>query len=178
MVHYFCYHESKGSLGVGSKVFKVRVGDNQRDLIRKFYVDAYAARNGHFWRIWDYDTEVVLDSLQSPSIKPCGLSPFIFDVVVVSLEDLYRAIMQGDVESLRNPESYSTSVFRDSSVLSPTFRALYLRLPSIESALTSKSKNLSPRQRREVTNAFVCSILVFILFLFGSCLEGIEHLFY
>lgn len=178
MVHYYCFCENIDTLGVGSRVFKVRVGESQRDLIKKFFVDSYAVRNGCFFRLWDSDTEAVLRSAQGSGVKPCGLSPFLFDVIQVSICDLSYAIMQGDLNSLRNSDSYFSALFRDSSVLSPTFRAMYLRLPSISSALTSMSKNLSPRERREVTNAVVCSCLVFALFLLGSCLEGMEHLFY
>ena len=60
MVHYYCFIEDPCDLQAGTRVFKVKVGDCQRDQIKRVLVDCYATDTNAFFRKWDEDTNYFL----------------------------------------------------------------------------------------------------------------------
>ncbi len=178
MKKWYCYTEAQGSLSPASKVFKVAVGDCQRDQVKKALLDCYALDCGFYFRQWDQDTEFELISRQQGYHDVTGVCPFGFQVVYVNIHMLYKAIMNGDILDLDNDTSYYKALFRDLSKLSPVFFAAHSSFRKSAPALTEKEKNLSVRCGSEGMKAAFGFSLIFALFLLGAMLEGIEHLFY
>ena len=56
MVHYYCFIENPCNLRAGSRVFKVKVGECQRDQVNRVQVDCFATDTNAFFRLWDEDT--------------------------------------------------------------------------------------------------------------------------
>ena len=51
MTHYYCYIQSAAQLTPETKIFKVKIGENQRDQIKKSLLDCYAQDTDGFFRI-------------------------------------------------------------------------------------------------------------------------------
>lgn len=178
MKKWYCYTEVQGSLSPTSKVFKVAVGDCQRDQVKKALLDCYALDCGFYFRQWDQDTEFELISRQQGYHDVTGVCPFGFQVIYVNIHMLYRAIMEGNIQNLDNNSSYYKALFRDLTKLSPTFFAANSSFKKSALALTEKEKNLSFRSSSEGIQAACGFVLILALFLLGSMLQGIEQLFY
>lgn len=178
MKKWYCYTEVQGSLSPASKVFKVAVGDCQRDQVKKALLDCYALDCGFYFRQWDNDTEFELISRQKGYNDVTHVCPFGFQVVYVNIHMLYRAIMNGDIQNLDNNTAYYKALFRDLTKLSPFFFSANSPLKKSAPALTEKEKNLSVRSGSEGIKAVFGFSLILALFLLGSILEGIERMFY
>ena len=178
MKKWYCYTEVQGALSPTSKVFKVAVGDCQRDQVKKALLDCYALDCGFYFRQWDQDTEFELISRQQGFHDVTNVCPFGFQVVYVNIHMLYQAIMNGNVQNLDNNTAYYKALFRDITKLSPFFFAANSPLKKSAPALTEKEKNLSVRSGSEGIRAACGFVLILALFLLGSMLQGIEQMFY
>ena len=69
MTHYYCYIQGPVDLTLETKIFKVKVGENQRDQIKKSLLDCYAQDTDGFFRIWDDTTDYHLRMLMSKRVE-------------------------------------------------------------------------------------------------------------
>lgn len=168
MVHYYCFIEDPCNLQACSRVFKVKVGDDQKDQIKRCLVDCYATDTNAFFRLWDADTDFYLASqLHTKPRDPASMSSGL-NVIVTDIRTLYRNIISGTLDNLRSSPNVARNAFRMMSILSPSFflkNSTARRAPHVPPV---KRQNLSVRPCREDNMAAVGFALMALLYWLGS----------
>ena len=168
MVHFYCFIEDPCNLQAGSRVFKVKVGDSQRDQVKRVLVDCYATDTNAFFRLWDADTDYFLASQthsapRDPASRDSGL-----DVIVTDIRTLYRNIISGTLDSISNPPQVARIAFRMMSILSPSFFLKNSTARRDNHVPPVQRQNLSVRPCREDNIAAVGFALMALLYWLGS----------
>ena len=178
MKTFFCYCESNGELLPDSIVYKVEIGTSQRGQTKKALVDQYAVDNDFFFRQWDSSTEFELKQRSSRLISDCSLAPFGFEVVRISITELFRRLMNGTLPTYHNSPLYYSRLFRIQSMCYPSTLSKLSNLRKKQYPTILSRKNLSRAQEDCLFRVGFAFILILIMFLFGAYLEGVERLFY
>lgn len=168
MVHFYCFIEDPCNLQAGSRVFKVKVGDSQRDQIKRVLVDCYSTDTNAFFRLWDADTDFYLHNLTH--IMPrdhAGMSSGLI-VIVTDIRTLYRNIVSGTLDSISNPTNVARNAFRMMSFLSPSFFLKNFSARRATHVPPVKRQNLSVRPCREDSIAAIGFALMALLYWLGS----------
>lgn len=168
MIHYYCFIENGVLLTPETKVFKVAVGDNQRDQIKKTLVDCYATDAGAFFRVWDDATDFHLSQMAHFSPADPSSMAFGLNVIRTDIKTLYRNIIDGSVSSMENPPSVVRNAFRLLSSVSPSF---FMRNHSLRKATNVPAvsrKNLSRRPTPEDHMAAIGFAIMALLYWLGS----------
>ena len=168
MVHFFCFIEDPCNLQAGSRVFKVKVGDAQRDQVKRVLVDCYATDTNAFFRLWDADTDYFLSHQTHTAPRDhAGMNSGLV-VIVTDIHTLYRNIVFGTLDSITNPTQVARNAFRMMSILSPSF---IFKNPTARRAIhvpPVARKNLSVRPYREDDIAAIGFALMVLLYWLGS----------
>lgn len=175
MKHYYCYCEDSGMLCPTSRVYKVAVGDGDRDQVKKCLVDNYALDCGFYFRIWDDATEFDLSKRCTVKPRPGYPIGHPFHIIHLSIRDLYRHIIDGDLHSVKNPVNSHRNFLRMASVLSPSF---FFNLSSSKNKPTAPSprrKNLNHVLTEELVNTIIGGMIVTAIFLFVGFLDGLQR---
>ena len=176
MVHYYCFIENPCNLQAGSRVFKVKVGDGQRDQVKRVLVDCYATDTNAFFRLWDADTDYFLASQTHTQPRDHAGMTSGLNVIVTDIRTLYRNIISGTLDTISNPTKVARSAFRMMSILSPSFFFENLSARRAPSVPPVARKNLNVRPCREDNIAAVGFALMALLYWLGSlvgCLEKV-----
>ena len=168
MVHYYCFIEDPCNLQAGSRVFKVKVGDSQRDQVKRVLVDCYATGTNAFFRLWDADTDYFLDrqahtAPHDPAYRNSGLV-----VIVTDIRTLYRNILDGTLDTISNPPQVAQNFFRMMSILSPSFFFKNTTARRATHVPPVARKNLSVRPCKEDNIAAIGFALMALLYWLGS----------
>lgn len=168
MVHFYCFIESSSCMQTGTRIFRVKVGDGQKDQIKKTLVDCYATDTNAFFRLWDADTDYWL--AQNYSFKAADLAApnFGLNVVQTDIRTLYRNIVSGTLDTIQNPNNVIRNAFRMMSILSPSFSIKNLTARRAPSVPPVARKNLSVRPCREDNIAAIGFALMALLYWLGS----------
>lgn len=158
-----------------SRVYKVAIGENDRDLIKKFLVDSYALDCGFYFRIWDDSTE--FDLSKKCTMKPRSGYPVghPFQIIHISIRDLYRHIIDGDLHCVQNSVISHRNFLRMASVLSPDFFAQINRRQATRSCPSPTRKNLSHVLPDDMINTIIGGMVVTAIFLFIGFLDGLQR---
>lgn len=168
MVHYYCFIEDSCNLQAGSRVFKVKVGDSQRDQVKRVLVDCYATDTNAFFRLWDADTDYFLaNQLHTKPRDHAGMSSGLY-VIVTDIRTLYRNIVSGTLNTISNPTLVARNAFRMMSILSPSFFLENLSARRATHVPPVARKNLSVRPSREDHIAAIGFALMALLYWLGS----------
>ena len=176
MIHFYCFIEDPCNLLAGSRVFKVKVGDDQRDQVKRVLVDCYATDTNAFFRLWDADTDYYLaNQLRTKPRDPAGRNSGLC-VIVTDIRTLYRNILDGTLDSISNPPCVARNLFRMMSILSTSFFMRNHSARRVPSVPPVKRQNLSVRPTREDSMAAIGFALMALLYWLGSlvgCLEKV-----
>ena len=168
MVHYYCFIEDPCNLQAGSRVFKVKVGDSQRDKVNRFQVDCYATDTNAFFRLWDADTDYFLaNQLHTKPRDPASMNSGLC-VILTDIHTLYRNIVSGTLDSISNPPQVAQNLFRMMSILSPSFFLENISARRATHVPPGKRQNLSVRPCREDSIAAIGFALMALLYWLGS----------
>lgn len=168
MVHFYCFIESSSCLQPGTRIFRVKVGDGQKDQIKRTLVDCYATDTNAFFRLWDADTDYWLTQNQCIKAADLAAPNFGLNIVQTDIRTLYRNIVSGTLDSIKNPTYVTRNAFRMMSLLSPSFfckNSSARRAPSVPPV---KRLNLSVRPCREDSIAAIGFGLMALLYWLGS----------
>lgn len=168
MVHFFCFIEDPSHLQAGSRVFKVKVGDSQRDQVKRVLVDCYATDTNAFFRLWDADTDFFLAHQTHTQPRDHASMSSGLNVIVTDIRTLYRNIVSGTLDSISNPTQVARNAFRMMSLLSPSFffkNSTARRAPHVPPV---RRQNLSVRPCREDNLAAIGFALMALLYWLGS----------
>ena len=168
MVHFYCFIENPCNLQAGSRVFKVKVGDSQRDQVKRVLVDCYATDTNAFFRLWDADTDYFLASQTHTQPRDHASMSSGLIVIVTDIRTLYRNIISGTLDSISNPTIVARNAFRMMSILSPSFLLKNLSARRATHVPPVARKNLSVRPCREDNIAAVGFALMALLYWLGS----------
>ena len=168
MVHYYCFIEDPCNLRAGSRVFKVKVGDCQRDQIKRVFVDCYATDTNAFFRLWDEDTDYFLASQTHSAPRDYACVSSGLEVILTDIHTLYRNIVSGTLDSISNPTHVARNAFRMMSILSPSFFLKNFSARRATHVPPVARKNLSVRPCREDNIAAVGFALMALLYWLGS----------
>lgn len=175
MKRFYCYCEVSGMLCPTSRVYKVAIGDGDRDQVKKCLVDNYALDCGFYFRIWDDATEFDLSKRCAVKPRPGYHIGHPFQIIHLSIRDLYRHIIDGDLDSVKNPANSHRNFLRMASVLSPDFRANQLQNVIRNSARARHEKNLSHVLPDDMITTIYAGMVVTAIFLLIGFLEGLER---
>ena len=168
MIHFYCFIEDPCNLQAGSRVFKVKVGDCQREQVKRVLVDCYSTDTNAFFRLWDADTDYFLaHQLHTQPRDHASMSSGL-NVIVTDIQTLYRNIVSGTLDTISNPPQVTRNAFRMMSILSPSF---FLKNSSARRAThvpPVRRQNLSVRPTREDSIAAVGFALMALLYWLGS----------
>lgn len=175
MKHYFCYCEEPGMLCPTSRVYKVAIGDNDRDQVKKCLVDNYALDCGFYFRIWDDSTE--FDLSKRCTVKPRAGYPIghPFQIIHLSIRDLYRHIIDGDLHCVQNSVNSHRNFLQMASVLSPDFFAQFLRRKATPAAPSHTRKYLSHVLADDMITTIIGGMVVTAIFLLIGFLDGLQR---
>lgn len=175
MKRFYCYCEESGMLCPTSRVYKVTIGDGDRDQVKKFLVDNYALDCGFYFRIWDDATE--FDLSKRCTMKPRQGYPIghPFQIIHLSIRDLYRHIIDGDLHCVQNSINSHSNFLRMASVLSPDFCAQFLRRKATTTAQSPTRKYLSHVLPDDMITTIFAGMVVTAIFLLIGFLEGLER---
>lgn len=168
MIHFYCFIEDPCNLQANSRVFKVKVGDSQRDQVKRVLVDCYSTDTNAFFRLWDNDTDYFLASQTHIQPRDHASMSSGLNVIVTDIRTLYRNIISGTLDNLRNSPQVARNAFRMMSILSPSF---FLKNSTARRAThvpPVARKNLSARPCREDNIAAVGFALMALLYWLGS----------
>ena len=168
MVHFYCFIEDPCNLQAGSRVFKVKVGDSQRDQVKRMLVDCYATDTNAFFRLWDADTDYFLAHQTHTAPHDHASMSSGLNVIVTDIRTLYRNIISGTLDNLRNSPKVARNAFRMMSILSPSFFFKYPTARRATHVPPVARKNLSVRPCREDNIAAVGFALMALLYWLGS----------
>ena len=168
MVHYYCFIEDPCNLQAGSRVFKVKVGDSQKDQVKRVLLDCYATDTNAFFRLWDADTDYFLAHQTHTMPRDHASMSSGLNVIVTDIRTLYRNIVSGTLDNLRNSPNVTRNAFRMMSILSPSFFLKNLSARRAPSVPPVARKNLSVRPCREDNLAAVGFALMALLYWLGS----------
>ena len=168
MVHFYCFIEDPCNLQAGSRVFKVKVGDSQRDQVKRVLVDCYSTDTNAFFRLWDDDTDYFLASQTHSQPRDYASMSSGLIVIVTDIRTLYRNIVTGTIDSISNPTNVARNAFRMMSMLSPSFLLKNHPARRATHVPPVARKNLSVRPCREDTIAAVGFALMALLYWLGS----------
>ena len=175
MKTYFCFIENFDALSRESKIFKVAVGSDWKSQSKRQLIDLYACDNGHLWRIWDEDTD---NLIQSKLNGRCDISNSVvlgLQVVWVDVQVLYQAIIDGDTSSLNNPPHVVRNFMRLYSLFSPKFYSTLHQSNVIHRAFPHNRKNLSQSRGGKTIDVGLAYGIMIFLFLLGAFIEGLER---
>ena len=168
MVHFFCFIEDPCNLQAGSRVFKVKVGDAQRDQVKRVLVDCYATDANAFFRLWDADTDYFLSHQTHTAPRDhAGMTSGLV-VIFTDIHTLYRNIVSGTLDSISNPPQIIRNALRMMAILSPTFHLKNLSARRATHVPPVARKNLSVRPCREDDLAAIGFALMALLYWLGS----------
>lgn len=158
-----------------SRVYKVAIGDNDRDQTKRFLVDSYALDCGFYFRIWDDSTE--FDLSKRCTVKPSAGYPIghPFQIIHLSIRDLYRHIIDGDLHCVQNSVISHRNFLRMASVLSPSFYVQNFNRQATRSAPSHSRKNLSRVLPDDMINTIIGGMVVTAIFLFIGFLDGLQR---
>lgn len=168
MVHFYCFIENPCNLQAGSRVFKVKVGDGQRDQIKRVLVDCYATDTNAFFRLWDADTDYFLAHQTYTKPRDHASMYSGLCVIVTDIQTLYRNIISGTLDTISNPTQVARNAFRMMSILSLSFLLKNHSARRATHVPPVARKNLSVRPSREDNIAAVGFALMALLYWLGS----------
>lgn len=175
MKTYFCFIENFDSITRESKIFKVAVGSDWKSQSKRQLIDLFACDNGHLWRVWDEDTD---NLIQSKLNGRCEISDSVvlgLQVVWVDVQILYRAIINGNTQSLNNPPHVVRNFMRLFSLMSPKFYTTLHQSNVIHRAIPHSRKNLSQSGGGKTLDVGLAYGIMIFLFLLGAFIEGLER---
>ena len=168
MVHFYCFIEDPCNLQAGTRVFKVKVGDGQRDQVKRVLVDCYSTDTNAFFRLWDADTNYFLASQTHTLPRDHASMTSGMNVIVTDIQTLYRNIVSGTLDTISNPSQVTRNAFRMMSILSPSFLLKNLIARRATHVPPVKSQNLSVRPCNEDNIAAIGFALMALLYWLGS----------
>ena len=168
MVQFYCFIEDPCNLQAGSSVFKVKVGDGQRDQVKRMLVDCYATDTNAFFRLWDADTDYFLAHQTHTKPRDHASMSSGLNVIVTDIRTLYRNIVSGSLDSISNPPQVAQNLFRMMSILSPSFFLKNFSARRATHVPPVARKNLSVRPCREDNIAAIGFALMALLYWLGS----------
>lgn len=174
MVKYYVYCECQGDMHPDAQVFKVKVGSSRRDRVKCSLLENYAEDMGYFFRPYDEITTNWLILRNERLFKGSEQVGLLYGSVLISVRDLYRHIIDGDLHTVKPSSNYIHNLFLTKICLYPAVNLRKKFGTIIDSATTFPRKNLSPRHEDQVSNAMVSFGLITLLFIIGAILEGIE----
>lgn len=175
MVRYYFYCECQGDIKPDTQVFKVKVGQNKRDQVKRSLLENYAEDMGYFFRPYDEITENWLILKSKSLFKGSERVGLFYQSIRITVQELYRHILDGDLDTVKPSPNYIHNLFLSKICLYPAVN-LRKKLGTIfDSATTFPRKNLSPRHEDQVSHAMVSFGLITLLFIIGAILEGIEN---
>lgn len=175
MVRYYVYCECQGDIKPDTQVFKVKVGQNKRDLVKCSLLENYAEDMGYFFRPYDEITENWLILKSKSLIQGSERVGLFYQSIRITVQELYRHILDGDLDTVKPSSNYIHNLFLSKICLYPAVN-LRKKLGTVfDPATTFPRKNLSRRQESIEMSAVVGIIAVSALFLIGAILEGIER---
>lgn len=173
MVHLYCFIRDCGEVRPDAKVFKVKVGSSQRDQVKCSLLENYARDLGWYFHRWDDTTDKMLILRYGRFFAGSEKIGLRYETIVLSVSDLYRHIIDGDLDSVQNSPQFFRNLFRSYSIVNPT---LHLRKSTAKIktfASTFSRKNLSPVMSRQTIDTLYCGFAVFVLFILGAMLDGL-----
>ena len=168
MVHFYCFIEDPCNLQAGSRVFKVKVGDSQRDQVKRVLVDCYSTDTNAFFRLWDADTDYFLASQTHTQPRDHASISSGMIVIVTDIHSLYRNIISGTLDTISNPAQVARNAFRMMSILSPSFLLKNHPARRATHVPPVKGQNLSVRPCNEDNIAAIGFALMALLYWLGS----------
>lgn len=168
MIHFYCFIEDPRNLQAGSRVFKVKVGDSQRDQVKRVLLDCYSTDTNAFFRLWDADTDYFLAHQTHTQPRDHASMSSGLNVIVTDIRTLYRHIVDGNLRTLNNPPEVTRNALRMMSILSPSFFFKNLSARRVPSVPPVKRQNLSVRPCREDNMAAIGFALMALLYWLGS----------
>lgn len=175
MVRYYVYCESQGISNPDAQVFKVKVGSSRRDRVKCSLLENYAEDMGYFFRPYDEITTNWLILRNERLFKGSEQVGLLCGSVLISIQDLYRHIIDGDLHTVKPSSNYVHNLFRTKICLFPAINLRKKFGTVFDSATTFPRKNLSRRQESIEISAIVGLVATLGLFLLGALLEGIER---
>lgn len=175
MKTFFCFIENFDSMSRESKIFKVAVGSDWKSQSKRQLIDLFACDNGHLWRVWDEDTD---NLIRSKLNGRCEISDSVvlgLQVVWVDVQILYRAIIDGNTQSLVNPPHVVRNFMRLFSLMSPEFYSTLHQSKVIHRAIPHSRKNLSLSGGGKTFDVGLAYGIMIFLFLLGAFIEGLER---
>lgn len=168
MVHFYCFIENPCNLQAGSRVFKVKVGDSQKDQIKRALLDCYSTDTNAFFRLWDADTDYFLAHQTHTAPRDHASMSSGLVVIVTDIRTLYRNIVSGTLDSISNPPQVARNAFRMMSILSPSFFLKNFSARRAPHVPPVARQNLSVRPCSEDNIAAIGFALMALLYWLGS----------
>lgn len=175
MKKYYVYCECQGEKHPDAQVFKVKVGSNRRDRVKCSLLESYAEDMGYFFRPYDEIAANWLILRNERLFKGSEQVGLLYGSVLISIQDLYRHIINGDLHTVKPSSNYVHNLFRTKICLYPAVNLRKKFGTIFDTATTFPRKNLSRRQESIETSAIVGLIATLGLFLLAALLEGIER---
>ena len=175
MVNLYCFIAECGAPSPQSRVFKVRVGSNQRDQIKCSLLENYAKDLGYYFHRWDDRTDKMLILRFGRHFQGSEKVGLRYETVLTSIADLYQHVIDGSLNQLKNKPNYFRNLFRSQTILDPILSSCRTIHKCNTLASTSIRKNLSPIAGRQLIDTIYCGFAVFVLFLLGCFLDGLAY---
>lgn len=175
MVNLYCFIAECGAPSPQSRVFKVRVGSNQRDQIKCSLLENYAKDLGYYFHRWDDRTDKMLILRFGRHFQGSEKVGLRYETVLTSIAVLYQHVIDGTLNQLKNKPNYFRNLFRSQTILDPILSSCRTIRKCNTLASTSIRKNLSPIAGRQLIDTIYCGFAVFVLFLLGCFLDGLAY---
>lgn len=173
MVHLYCFIRDCGDVRPDAKVFKVKVGSSQRDQVKCSLLENYAHDLGYYFHRWSGETDKMLILRYGRFFAGSEKVGLRYETIVISVSELYRHIIDDDLDSVKNSPMFFRNLFRSYSVVNPTLKLRKSTAKIKTFASTYSRKYLSPVMSNQTIDTLYCGLAVFVLFILGAMLDGL-----
>lgn len=178
MKTYYYYLRDLDSLDANQVIYKVSVGQSQREQIKKALLENYALDTNGFFRLVDVDSDYFLEEKAAQIFHNRKYGILLFRSATISISDIYEHIIDDTLNFFESNLAEPSAKRRLLCSLFPDFRPISFAPAKEKSCQPVQRKNLSNGQAYETISACFGLAIVSALVLFGMVLDSLERYFY
>lgn len=153
-------------------VYVVAVGTSQREQTKRDLVREYCIDCGLYFKVRSGESDTAIENLKKATFKGWNFMFSPLKMAYVSINDLYRLIIDDEFIFFENYLEEHTGTFSFKRKYDPYFYFIQKKRASANPTATETRKYLKSCRQQEFSSAIVGFALILATFLFAAWLEG------
>ncbi len=153
-------------------IYKVKVGSSQREQVKLTAIEEYCKDCGMYFHPQSTSTDMAIDSLRSSLFPNQPVWKRHLRMVVISVDQLYRLIIDDDFELFESSSVVSRNFFYQKRNIDPNFYFEEKRRARKANTATRKRKYLKSKVADDFDSFAAGTIIIILVFLVAGFIEG------